>query len=35
MINATELRDLMMFYKENQSLCKSAERNIVENALDG
>lgn len=35
MINATELRDLMLFYKENQALCKSAERNIVENALDG
>ena len=35
MITATELRDLMLFYKENQSLCKTAERSIVESALDG
>lgn len=35
MINATELRDLMLFYKENQSLCKVAERSIVESALAG
>lgn len=35
MINATDLRNLMLFYKENQVLCKSTERKIVENALDG
>lgn len=35
MITATELRDLMMFYKENQFLCKAAERSIVESALAG
>lgn len=35
MINVTDLRDLMLFYKENQVLCKSTERKIVESALAG
>ena len=35
MINATDLRDVMLFYKENQALCKATERQIVLSAIAG